>query len=108
MRSIAFVKKLLEHEMLKEEHKADFKNILVHSVRADDALVDLSLSSKFNSDWDFLTSLRDKGREEMSVWLERNFDAIGVSDSVDLHKTFLNSNTKIFEDESGLHRHVKT
>ena len=105
MRAIAFVKKLLEHDMLKDEHKGNFKDILVHSVRADEALKDLSLSSKYSSDWDFLTSLRDKGRAEMSLWLEQNFDAIGVNDSVDLHKTFLNSNTKIFEDENGRHRH---
>jgi NTE family protein len=105
MRAIAFVKKLLEHDMLKDEHKGNFKDILVHSVRADEALKDLSLSSKYSSDWDFLTSLRDKGRAEMSSWLEQNFDAIGVNDSVDLHKTFLNSNTKIFEDENGRHRH---
>ncbi|PCH83946.1 MAG: alpha/beta hydrolase [Piscirickettsiaceae bacterium] len=106
MRAIAFVKKLLEHDMLKEEHKANFKDILVHSVRTDDVLLDLPLSSKSNSDWGFLTSLRDKGRQEMSLWLEQNFDDVGVKDTVDLHQTFLNSNTKIFEDENGQNRHV--
>ena len=43
--------------MLKDEHKDDFVNILVHSIRADEVMTDLSVSSKFNSDWDFLMDL---------------------------------------------------
>ncbi len=97
MRAIAFVKKLLEHDMLKDEYKDHFKNILVHSVRADEALSDLSVASKFDSNWKFLTNLRDKGREAMAIWLDKNFDDIGKHDTIDLHNEFLNSNTKIFE-----------
>jgi NTE family protein len=105
MRAIAFVKKLLEHNMLKEEYKADFKDILVHSVRADDALSGLPMTSKFNSDWEFLLSLRDKGRDAMTAWLADHFDDLGKRDSVDLHEAFLNSNTKIFHDRHGKQRH---
>ncbi len=98
MRAIAFVKKLLEHDMLKPEYKTQFKDVLVHSVRADKDLCDLSVASKFNSDWDFLTMLRDRGRERMTQWLEEHFEAIGHRDTVDLHNEFLHSNTRLFEE----------
>ncbi len=97
MRAIAFVKKLIEHDMLKDEHKNNFTNVLVHSIRADDAMRDLSVASKFDSDWNFLTGLRDKGRDAMTTWLDRYYGDIGVRDTVDLHAEFLDSNTQIFE-----------
>lgn len=89
MRAIAFVKELLDEDMLKEKHKKRFKNVLMHSVLADDALREYSSASKFDTDWDFLITLRDKGRETMKDWLARNFDNIGVRDSVNIHETFL-------------------
>ncbi len=105
LRAVAFVKKLVEHNMLKDEHKDDFMDILVHSIRADDVMTDLSVSSKFSSDWGFLTGLRDKGRATMAAWLDDHFDDIGVRDTVDLHNEFLDSNTKLFENKDGHHHH---
>lgn len=96
IRSIAFVKLLLEHDMLKPEHAETFKDMLVHSVRADAAMCGLSAASKFDSDWGFLTNLRDRGREVMSEWLEENYAAIGERDSVDLKKDFVHSVTQLF------------
>lgn len=106
LRAIAFVKKLIENDMLKDEHRNDFKDVLVHSVRADEALCDLSVASKFDSDWEFLTMLRDRGRETMAAWLDENFEAIGVRDTVDLHAEFLNSNAKIFANHDAGHSHA--
>ena len=106
LRSIAFVKKLIENDMLKDKHKDDFMDILVHSIRSDEVMTSLSVSSKFSSEWDFLTGLRDKGRETMGTWLDKNFDAIGKHDTVDLHGEFLSSNTKIFEKHRGNHQHT--
>lgn len=91
MRAIAFVKKLLEHDMLKDEYRQEFKDILLHSLRAEKAMCDLSVASKFSSDWGFLTMLRDKGRENMFQWLEQHYDQVGVSGTVDLHDEFLTS-----------------
>lgn len=105
LRAIAFVKKLIENDMLKDKHKDDFTDILVHSVRSDEVMTNLSVSSKFESDWDFLTGLRDKGRAVMEEWLAENFDDIGLRDTVDLHGEFLSSNTKIFENHRGDHKH---
>jgi NTE family protein len=101
MRAIAFVKKLVEHDMLKDEYKTHFKDVLVHSVRADKALCEFSVASKFSSDWDFLTKLRDRGREQMADWLNEHFDAIGQRDTVDLHNEFLASTTRLFGDRPG-------
>ena len=105
MRSIAFIKKLAEHDMLKDEHKDDFKDILLHSIRADEAMNDLSVASKFDSDWAFLTMLRDKGRDTMQSWLDAHFDDINTRDTVDLHQEFLASVTDLFENEHGEHIH---
>lgn len=98
LRAVAFVKKLLEHDMLKDNYKEHFTDVLVHSVSNDETMNDLTVASKFESDWGFLTSLRDHGRDTMKNWLERHFKDIGKRDTVDLHQEFLNSNTQIFED----------
>ncbi len=99
MRSISFVKKLIENDMLKDEYKDHFKDILVHSIRADEALKNLGAASKFDSDWSFLTELRDKGRTTMKEWMKKNFDKIGVEDSVDLHNEFLYSISRVFDEK---------
>ncbi|MEL7046907.1 MAG: patatin-like phospholipase family protein, partial [Pseudomonadota bacterium] len=77
-------------------YQSQFKDVLVHSVRADKDLCEFSVASKLDSSWKFLTELRDRGRDRMGLWLEENYDAIGERDTVDLHEEFLNSTTKIF------------
>jgi len=103
IRAIAFVKKLVEHDMFKDEYKDDFKDVLVHSIRDDELMCGLSVASKSSSDWDFLTLLRDKGRESMEKWLIEHFDDVGVRDTIDLDAEFLSSNAKIFEGVSNRH-----
>jgi NTE family protein len=94
LRSIAFVKKLVELDMIRDEYKHLYKDLLVHPVRADDMMKEYSLNSKFDTDWGFLTDLRDKGREGMKIWLEEHFDNIGKRSSVDLHEEFLQEKGK--------------
>ena len=45
MRAVAFVTKLIEKDWLKEEHKTKLKHVLIHSIRADGVLGDLSVAS---------------------------------------------------------------
>lgn len=90
LRSVAFVKKLIEHDMIRDEYKHMYKDILIHSVRADDMMKEFSIASKFDTDWDFLLSLRDIGRAGMKTWIDQHFDNLGVRASADLHKEFLN------------------
>jgi NTE family protein len=89
MRSIHFVQKLLDDGWIKEEYRDRLKYVLIHSVRADNALSDLSVASKFSSEWDFLTMLRDRGRACAGEWLEQNFGDVGYRSTVDLRKEFL-------------------
>lgn len=98
MRAIAFVKKLIQNDMLKDEHKHRFKDILVHSIRADEDMAKFDVTSKFDASWDFLTELRDLGRKTMSNWLDQNFDKIGEEDTVDLDGEFLYSVERFFEE----------
>ena len=89
LRAIVYVQKLINDGWIKEEFVPKLKYIYVHSVRADRALADLSLETKMESDWGFLTMLRDRGRACAADWLAQNFQHVGVRSSVDMQKDFL-------------------
>lgn len=100
LRAVAFVKKLIEHDMIRDEYKHMYKDVLIHSVRADDMMKEFSITSKFDTDWEFLTSLRDSGRAGMKIWLEQHFDNLCEKSSVDLHEEFLkDKGTHFFSEE---------
>jgi NTE family protein len=86
MRAIAFVTSLIERGKLEG---SEAKQILVHSIRSDDEMCALGVSSKLNADWDFLQQLRDQGRNRATRWLAETFDAIGKRSSVDIEHEFL-------------------
>ncbi len=89
LRAVHFVQKLISNDWIKDEYKNKLKMIHIHSLRTDKALSDLSVSSKFLNDWDFLIMLRNRGRTAASQWLEENYHHVGVRNSVDLAKEFL-------------------
>jgi NTE family protein len=89
MRAINFVTRLLEQDWLKDEYKNRLRHILVHSIRADDALKHLSVESKFNVNWSFLTDLRDRGRAAADAWLSANRGSLGKHSTVDLESQYL-------------------
>ncbi len=93
LRAIAFVTKLIEQDWLKDEHRDKLKHILVHSIRADEALADLTVASKFRTDWAFLCSLRDLGRAAAARWLERTYEHLGHHSTVDLKSEYLGAPT---------------
>lgn len=88
-RAISFVHKLLDEGWLKPEFRKRLKYPLIHSIRADDTLHDLSSSSKFVTDWHFLTTLRDRGREAASLWLDAHYGDVGVRSTVDLKRDYM-------------------
>jgi NTE family protein len=94
-RAIAFVQKLLDDGWLKAEFREQMKYVLIHSLRADKVLADLSIASKFSSDWDFLLDLRERGRKAAADWLAAHFDDLGVRSTVDLRAEFLNSGSEL-------------
>lgn len=90
LRAIAFVQKLLEDDMLKDEYKSKYKNILLHAIRSEKVMSDLPLASKYSVAWDFLTDLRDKGRLAAKHWLRYYLDDVGVRSTVDIQRDYLN------------------
>ena len=95
LRAVAFVQKLLDEGWLKEEYRDQMKYVLIHSLRADETLADLSSASKVCTEWGFLTALRDRGRTSAKQWLDQHFGDIGVRQTVDLRSEFLSSGSEM-------------
>jgi NTE family protein len=86
MRAISFVTTLIQQGKIE---LGGMKELLIHSIRSDEAMVALGVSSKYNADWEFLCSLRDKGRTQAGEWLAKNYHHIGERSSVDISNEFL-------------------
>ena len=86
MRVIAFVMSLIQSGKVA---RGELKEVLIHSIRSDETMAGLGVSSKLNTDWDFLCHLRDLGRAQAERWLAATYDDIGVRSSVDVHGDFV-------------------
>jgi NTE family protein len=86
MRAIAFVTHLIDDGSLSAD---DHKRMLIHSIRNDEHMRSLGVTSKLNPDWAFLEGLRDVGRATAEQWIAENFDKIGVESTTDLKGLFL-------------------
>jgi NTE family protein len=49
----------------------------------------LSVASKLDADWEFLTRLREIGRDRAGQWLDAHFDRLGVESTVDLQAVYM-------------------
>lgn len=83
LRNIEFVHRLLDENKLDRDHYA---YILVHRIEATEQINPLTASSKMNSEWSFLTHLRDIGRESAKNFLDAHYDNIGIESSLDLER----------------------
>jgi len=83
LRSIEFVHRLIEENKLDRDHYA---YILVHRIEATEQMNPLSASSKMNSEWSFLTHLRDIGRESARAFLDEHYDSLGKESTLDLER----------------------
>jgi NTE family protein len=83
LRALSFLRRLIEEDQLTETAKAQYRHTRLHAIDADHALKDLSLASKFNTEWTFLTDLRERGRKAADVWLATHFDDVGARSSFD-------------------------
>ena len=95
IRAVIFVQKLLREGWLKEEYRGHFKDILLHSIRGDETMSELSVPSKFNTDWDFLLYLFKKGCDAAGVWIQKNYSHLGKNSTVDLSRDFLQSDDRL-------------
>jgi NTE family protein len=89
LRAIAFVNRLLEEDLLRPEARSRYRHMHVHAIQADAWLDDLSLASKFDTEWSFLQDLRGRGRRAADAWLARCFDGVGTRSTVSIKDAFL-------------------
>ncbi|CAN1496892.1 RssA Predicted esterase of the alpha-beta hydrolase superfamily [Rhabdaerophilaceae bacterium] len=89
MRAIAFATKLLDDGWIKPEFSDRMKRLYIHAIRADEVMSKFTVASKFDTDWAFLTHLRDLGREAAAQWLDAHFDSIGSRSTVDIRADYL-------------------
>ena len=88
LRAVAFVQDLIEKGRLTSDALSRYRHILMHAIEADGWLGDLSLGSKFNTEWTFLNDLKTRGRAAADEWLGSCFEDVGVRSSVDLQARF--------------------
>jgi NTE family protein len=81
LRAIEFVDRLVKHGTLPADR---YRQIRVHVIDGGDFLNDLTASSKFNAEWDFLTNLRDAGRDAASRFVQKYREHIGVQATTDM------------------------
>jgi NTE family protein len=86
IRVISFVTKLLEKNWIKEEYQTEVRKIYMHSIRADSIMEQYMVASKLNPDWQFLTRLRDLGRESAANWLKQCFSQLGKHSTLDFEE----------------------
>jgi NTE family protein len=86
MRAIRFVTRLIDDGTVVD---GSLRRMRIHAIAADDVIAKLSIASKLDADWEFLTSLRDTGRERAAQWLDAHFDRIGVQSTVDLQSVYM-------------------
>ncbi|MCS2608665.1 patatin-like phospholipase family protein [Halomonas dongshanensis] len=84
IRMIALLKRALEQEGIDN----CYQRALFHRISGEQALETLSVSSKMNAEWPFLTHLFDLGRTSAERWLEENFDALGERSTLDIDTVY--------------------
>jgi NTE family protein len=85
LRAIDFVSRLIDEGSLDETH---YRRERIHIVENQKELRPLGASSKLNAEWDFLTHLRDVGRDTADTWIASHYSDIGVTSTVNLRDMF--------------------
>jgi len=93
LRAIVLLKELIDSEGLEDER---YRSMRLHRIHGAEALCDLGVSSKLNTEWAFLEHLRDAGRAVAGAWLERNRDRLGVESTMDVEALFAGSFRPVF------------
>lgn len=89
LRAIAFVRKLLDRNWLTDRVQREYRKINIHAIRGGEALRELSLETKYDTRWSFLTQLKETGRSFADTWLETCYDTVGKDSTVNVHDDFL-------------------
>lgn len=86
MRAIAFVSRLVREGHL---DPGRYKDLRLHMIANDRALVPYGSASKLNTELSFLEELFELGRTAATQWLKKHRDAIGREGTVDIDQEFL-------------------
>jgi len=81
--ALAGVQRMLDEGWIRSEFRARIPEVRIHSVHADRAVSELSVATKFAWQWEFLTLLRDRGRDCAQQWLDEHYGDLGVRWSAD-------------------------
>jgi NTE family protein len=87
LRAIAMAAEMITEGQLKHGAGA-YRQVRLHAIEADGWLSDLSLRSKFNTEWSFLNDLKSRGRAAADDWLTTCLPSVGRDSSVDLQARF--------------------
>lgn len=80
---------LLQHALEEQGINNCYQQALFHRISGEQALENLSVSSKMNSEWPFLSHLFEQGRDAAQRWLDEHFEAIGNHSTLDIDAVYL-------------------
>ncbi|MBE0463488.1 MAG: patatin-like phospholipase family protein [Halomonadaceae bacterium] len=80
---------LLQHALEEQGITNCYQQALFHRISGEQALEELSVSSKLNSEWAFLSYLFEQGRAAAQRWLDEHFEAIGNHSTLDIDSVYL-------------------
>jgi NTE family protein len=88
MREIAAIGQL--HRVIDEieGEEVHTANVRMHLISGTDTLSNYSHSSKYNTEWAFLSHLHDPGFAAADKWLAKNFFEIGAKSTLELEPIF--------------------
>lgn len=78
--SILLMKRLIDEEHINRVRYTDMR---LHHIKADAELERLSVSSKFNAEWEFLDHLHRIGYAAAERWITANIDRVGRESTLD-------------------------
>jgi NTE family protein len=87
MKLIHYRNELLRNGILKVDNKTH-REIFIHTISGYSALSQLSYSSKMNTSWEFLVSLKEKGRSIADNWIKTDYSQVGVKSTFDVEEHF--------------------
>jgi NTE family protein len=89
LRAIALVQDMIADGQMKRTGENRYRRLMLHAIEPGPWLGDLSLSSKSNTEWNFLNDLKARGRQAADEWLEHCIDHVGEDSSIDIKARFL-------------------
>lgn len=87
MKLIHYRNELIRNGIIKTDNKTN-REIFVHTISGYEALSQMSQSSKMNISWEFLLSLKEKGRQIAQKWLDTDYHQVGLKSTFDIEEHF--------------------